>query len=93
MECQSSTNTSISKLNEKSPDEFNNKVMAVETYLKKTKLQKDFNFASCAKDLGVSITEIRPIISYIYENKFRCARCGQRFKTAFDLNVHSETQH
>jgi hypothetical protein len=78
------------KLDEKIPDDFFDRVMILETYIKG---HKDFNFASCARDLGLSINEIRTIVSYIFENKFKCSNCGHRFKTGLDLKTHSDTHH
>ncbi|SRR5215207_709567 len=78
------------KLDEKTLGDFSNRVTTLEMYIKG---HKDFNFASCARDLGLSINEVRTIISYIFENKFKCSNCGHRFKTKLALKTHNETHH
>ena len=69
---------------------FNEKVIAVESYIKESP-NKEIYFGRCATKLNLSINEVKSIISYLHENKYRCTNCSQRFKTASDLNDHNQT--
>jgi hypothetical protein len=85
---------SVDKPNlQKRVNDFTQKILTVEAYIKERKLQKDFSISICARDLGISINEVRSILSYLLENKFKCTSCMQRYKTLLELNTHTETQH
>jgi hypothetical protein len=72
--------------------DFLKQVIKVEEYIRAKKLgKKEFSLGECAMDLGISINEVRLIISYLQKNKFQCKICGQRFKSAAELNIHLKT--
>jgi hypothetical protein len=69
--------------------DFLKKVIEVEEYIRAKRLEKkEFSLPKCAIDLGISINEVRVIISYIQKNKFQCRICGQRFRSESELNMH-----
>jgi Zinc finger, C2H2 type len=72
--------------------DFLRQVIQVEEYIRGKKLEKkEFALRECAMDLGISINGVRLIISYFQKNKFQCKICGQRFKSAAELNIHLKT--
>jgi Caspase domain len=81
-----------SNLNEPTND-ISQKIIMLEAYIKDRKLQKNLTISMCARDLGISINEVRALLSYLSENKFRCTSCIQRFRTINGLNIHIETEH
>jgi uncharacterized caspase-like protein len=79
---------------DKRTSEFDNKVKAFENCIKEDKkYQRTFNIIACARELGITINEVRAIISYLSTNRFKCVRCSQRFKTAHELDAHNKMQH